>query len=49
MVVADYNCLECGDVFSSSMECAIHHLETEHKNFNITGSDANVVITSKPK
>lgn len=49
MVLADYKCMDCGDVFYSSMECAIHHLETNHNNFNIIGTDANMTVTSSNK
>ena len=46
MVLADYKCLECGEVFGSSMECAIHHVHTKHDKFNLIGSDSNITISS---
>ncbi len=49
MILADFRCLDCGEVFGSSIECAIHHLETKHNRFNIIGSDSNMNITSGAK
>jgi len=46
MVLADYRCLECGETFTSSMECAIHHLHTKHSNFELVGTDVKMCIKS---
>jgi len=48
-VLADYKCLECGEIFGSSIECAIHHMETKHNNFSLIGSDVNMTINSVAK
>jgi len=44
MHLADYVCLECGETFDTRSQAIIHHIMTNHENFQLIGSDLKVHV-----
>ena len=42
----EYRCLECEETFEHQANCAAHHLETKHNDFEIPGTDVKICIRS---
>jgi len=44
--MADYRCLDCGEVFENKTQAIIHHMYTKHENYELIGSDLKMRVKS---
>ncbi len=46
MIIANYVCLDCGDVFQNRTQAILHHISTKHENYQLVGSDLKMTVRS---
>lgn len=44
IAIADYRCVECGEIFQNRVQAIKHSIEWKHENFEIIGCDIKIRI-----
>lgn len=44
--MADYQCKDCEEVFENKIQALIHHVATKHQNYDIMGTDVQMIVKS---
>jgi len=44
--MADYTCLDCGEIFENKTEALLHHMLTKHENYELMGTGLKLKVKS---
>ena len=42
--MADYRCLDCGELLEYKQHCVLHTIECKHENFELVETDIKIKI-----
>lgn len=45
-IQGQYRCKECNEYFDSRIQACIHHFDSKHEEYELVGTDHNILITS---
>jgi len=44
--MADYICLDCGEIFENKTQAIIHNIGTKHENYGLIGTELKIKVKS---